>query len=255
SWLLRTGQWQALMDELHDLRALTGTSLARGMLGEALMPLLGQGWRAWRRRGMFGAATALIAGSKGSAQSGPAPPWMAPEFVQRVGVEELARHSEVNTPMPELSRAERYKLVFEPMHMRGAAWSTRTQARFGIGFADPWSDVRLVRFVLAIPQMVINRPGDFSKPLVREAMRGIMPESVRRNSDKIEPTAFYQREMVGSARPTVEFLLTGMRASALGYVDESRLQAHYAGIVRGEPEHPCLWQALSLEMWLRRHWS
>ena len=44
--------------------------------------------------------------------------------------------------------------------MRGVVWSERTQARFAQGFADPWSDLRIGRFVLSIPQWIVQRRGE-----------------------------------------------------------------------------------------------
>ena len=145
-------------------------------------------------------------------------------------------------------------MVFTPLHMRGMTWSERTYARFGQAFADPWSDVRLATFVLAIPQQVINRPGDLDKRLVRGAMRDLMPPEVLAASGKVLPSPLYRRALRGPAVPIVTDLLTGMHLAECGLVDEDALRAHFADVRAGGRDHPSLWWCLAAEMWLRRFW-
>ena len=181
------------------------------------------------------------------------PDWVRPEFVQRIGLQEIYEQAEHNPGIRDLSRLTRYRNVFMDMYMRGMVWSDRTNARFGIGFADPWSDLRLARFVLAIPQHVLNRPGEH-KRLIREAMRGIMPEQAREGAAKISPEPLYVSAITSKARKTVRSLIRGSRAAARGFLDEDRLLEHYEGMCGGARDHPCFWWALTLEMWLRAYW-
>jgi asparagine synthase (glutamine-hydrolysing) len=131
-------------------------------------------------------------------------------------------------------------------------WSERSWARYGLGFADPWSDRRLAEFVLGVPQWRIQRVGEF-KRIARLAMRGLMPEQVRRKTAKIAPTPLYHRALREQARGTVLGLLTRSRAAARGYLDEGTLRDYYGRFVRGGSERPEFWWSLTLEMWLRQH--
>ncbi len=141
-----------------------------------------------------------------------------------------------------------------PQHMRGMVWSERTYARFGQGFADPWSDRRLAVFVLAIPQQVLDRPDRTDKRLVREAMRGIMPEPVRRATAKIYPSPLYERAIRHDAATTIAELIADTQVEARGFVDGAELRAHYDAVRTEGRRDGALWPTLSLEMWLRSHW-
>jgi asparagine synthase (glutamine-hydrolysing) len=177
-----------------------------------------------------------------------------PEFAQRVGLAEIHQQSEPQPNVAGFARRQRYQLVFTFMHMQSVVWSERSQAHFGLGFADPWSDRRIASFVLAVPQQVLNRPEEINKRLVRQAMRGIMPEAVRQAADKILPSPLYERALKEQARETVLDLITDAQASACGYIDAPALRRHYEAICRGAAEHPGFWCALTLEMWLRQYW-
>jgi asparagine synthase (glutamine-hydrolysing) len=134
-------------------------------------------------------------------------------------------------------------------------WSDRGYARFGVGFADPWSDLRLARFALAVPAQVLTVPGVVDKPLALAAMRGIMPESVRTAVAKIVPSPFYEQALQGPAATTLRGLVTGTACAARGWIDEAPLRAHAEDVIMGGPPSPELWHAVTLELWLRRFWS
>jgi asparagine synthetase B (glutamine-hydrolysing) len=104
-----------------------------------------------------------------------------------------------------------------------------------------------------VPQQVITRPGSDDKRLTREAMRGIMPEPVRRSVQKILPTPLFHRALRETAATTVEELLTDSRSAAAGYVDSGRLRREYDEYLAGKRLAAEFWWALTLEMWLRRH--
>lgn len=184
----------------------------------------------------------------------PYPPWLTPSFVQRTGVPNLLSEPD-HVPAGLLhTRAERYRWIFTQLHLRGVAWSERTYARHGLGFADPFSDARMVALAIALPQQVINRPGDQSKPLMREAMRGIMPEPALTEADKILPTPLYERFLRDRAAPIVRDLLTNSQVGQRGWVDERIMRDSYDGWVAGRPLPAEFWWTLAVELWLRVHW-
>jgi asparagine synthase (glutamine-hydrolysing) len=251
--LLRTRRWDALWQELRQGRRISGEPLSRLVSTHLLQPLL----ELLRRKGIsdwvYWPARRLRAQHHGVGS--PYPDWLPLAFAAQVGLDELLQQSEPQPNGTGFSYRQRYGLIFAFMHMRGVVWSERTQARFGLGFADPWSDRRLATFVLAIPQQVLDRPGELNKRLPRQAMRGIMPESVRQNARKIVPSPLYKRALREQARGTILDLITDSKAGGCGYIDEPALRAHYEAICRGEPDHAHFWWALTLEMWLRQHWS
>ncbi len=245
--LLRRGRWRELALELREHAALPGEGWSRALGAHLLKPGLLRVARRLRPR-------------RGASRHGPSlnrlPPWLRAEHLEPAGVDPDADH---NAVPPEalvgLARRQRYRLVFVPMHMRGMVWSERTHAAFGLGFIDPWSDRRLAEFVISIPQVVLNRPGELRKRLVREAMRGVMPEELRRGAAKIVPGPLFQRALREAAVATVRMLLEDMEAERRGFLDSVALRCHYEQVLRGGRDHSALWWALTLEMWLRRHWT
>ncbi|GAC1671231.1 MAG: lasso peptide isopeptide bond-forming cyclase [Candidatus Acidiferrum sp.] len=105
------------------------------------------------------------------------PNWIAPDFARRLDLE--ARWKECSsTPTPP---------VKHPIHPKGHAsmflphWTLMFElqdagvTRFPLEVRYPFLDLRLVDFLLAIPPF----PFFFKKKLIRDAMTGRLPESVR----------------------------------------------------------------------------
>jgi asparagine synthase (glutamine-hydrolysing) len=245
--LLRAGQLSTLWDQLRAHARRSKESLGWVALSQLLKPLLLESWP-WGAERALGLRRRL----RRSRQQPPYPPWVRPEFAERIGLAEIVQGGEPQPTMKNQARRMRYELIFTPMHLRGMVWSERSWARYGLGFADPWSDRRLAEFVLAVPQWRIQRVGEF-KRIARLGMRGLMPEQVRRNTAKIAPTPLYHRALREQATGIVLGLLTSSRAAARGYLDEGTLRDYYERFVRGGPERPEFWWSLTLEMWLRQH--
>jgi asparagine synthase (glutamine-hydrolysing) len=245
--LLRAGQLSTLWDQLRAHTRWRKQSLGRVALSQLLKPLLLETWP-WGAERALGLRRRL----RHSEQSPPYPPWVRPEFSKRIGLAEIVKETEPQPTMKNQARQMRYSLIFTFMHMRGMVWSERSWARYGLGFADPWSDRRLAEFVLAVPQWRIQRVGE-SKRIARLAMRGLMPEQVRRKTAKIAPTPLYHRALREQARGTILNLLTNSWAGARGYLDEGVLRDYFERFVRGESERPEFWWSFTLEMWLRQH--
>jgi asparagine synthase (glutamine-hydrolysing) len=233
--LLQSGRWRTLARELvahsrRDRRPIL--KIARDHLLKPLVP----GFARRRRR----AAAPRI------------PPWIRPEFAQRVGLSDIMRHCRPQPNVTGTARAERYRLVFSYPSVRIVQQLERSRARLALGFADPWSDRRIASFLLAVPQWVVQQVRE-PKRLARRAMRGIMPEAVRQKAGKIEPGALYQRGLLDRGRTTVEALIRDSEAARRGFVDEDALSARYTSLLRREPPRFDFWCPLALEMWLRRH--
>ena len=184
------------------------------------------------------------------------PPWLASGLLERTGVRWDASAEDIAFPtgLPS-DRGLRYQHVFTPKMMRGALWVERAHAAFGQGFVDPWSDRRLATYVIAIPQVVLNRPPGPNKRLTRAAMRGLMPDELRARAAKIVPIPFYFHAVGTTQTAVVADLTTNMQAEHRGFVDAATLRRHHDAFLAGATLHPTFWYALTLEMWLRAHHS
>lgn len=249
--LFRRGRWLRLGAEIRTLARLRGWTVPFAVGAYFLKPIPEYGWP----RGLIGRLLwplrRLHRELRPPGRGDPA--WIRSELAERARLREI-RQPEEMPPVRGIARRQRYASVFTPMHMRGVVWSERTAAAAGLRFADPWSDRRIAEFAVAVPQRVLNITGE-EKRLTRTAMTGIMPERTRLAARKIAPRPLYRRALEVLARNTVRDLLHKAEAARRGYVDADALQAEYEAIRRGETEHPCFWYALTLEMWLRAHWT
>jgi asparagine synthase (glutamine-hydrolysing) len=250
--MLLKGHWRVLWNELRADSQFRQRSIVRIMRRHLFLPMLVKMWpqhrASWLRE--------KIRRSLGRPQPQKGyPPWVCDDFARRSCLEQTVRqyHAPVS-PIREFGRKWRYEMIFTHMHMRGVVWSERNQARFGIGFADPWSDRRLAEFVLAIPHEIVNRPREY-KRLTQKAMQGVMPEEVRNSVSKILPTPYYFHAFRENARSTISDLIENSTAHDRGYIDKAALRTEYRSILRGNLDHPNFWWALTVEMWLRQFWS
>jgi asparagine synthase (glutamine-hydrolysing) len=130
-------------------------------------------------------------------------------------------------------------------------WGERVHARYAMNHVDPWTDRRLVEFVLAAPQDVMCRRG-VSKWIVKESMREIMPEEARIRLAKTLPTDFYQDAIRNRAADAVA-RITGGGDNA--FLRMEYLRDHYRKIQAGEVKADGLfWNALTTGMWLKAWW-
>lgn len=245
--LLRTGQWRALWDELQAHCQQNRISLSTGAKQLLVRPFLLNSWPHPIWKGL-----SCIRGPKKKDCSSRYPDWVRPEFAMRIGLDDVLHQNAYQPNITDLSRRQRYQRIFMFAGMRLAVLNERTRARFGLAYADPWSDRRIASFVLSVPQWVIQQTRE-PKRIARRAMRGIMPEAVRQTARKIEPHDLYDRGFMERARGTVQNLITDTQAAKYGYLDECALQSCYASYLRGEPQRDDFWWPITLEMWLRQY--
>jgi asparagine synthase (glutamine-hydrolysing) len=247
--LLLAGRWPTLARELGTLAEWQDCSLRTIGARQLWRPFRDTLWpvdRAPRLRRVV----SRLAGRHRRRGNTNLPPWLLGHWLamDRAGIR--ARSERVPKGMGFAAR-ERYRSVFSAMHMWGVGWSDRMHALRGVGFADAWSDRRLVEFVLAVPQRVLNTVGD-EKRLVRRAMASLIPPHLLSGLGKTDPYPLFDRALRARAAPTIETLLGSSRASSRGWLDGESLAAHYRAVRDGGEEWHSLWWALSTEAWLRQ---
>lgn len=112
----------------------------------------------------------------------------------------------------------------------------------------PFLDRRIVEFAFSIPTTFVHRQG-VTKRVLREAMRGIVPDAILDRRDKIgfePPQAAWLSGPSGMS--LAREILLDDRARARGLYD---LQAIGDDIRAGSwRDHHAIWRALSVELWL-----
>lgn len=131
----------------------------------------------------------------------------------------------------------------------------RRAAMAGLEARHPMLDLDLVELALRQPPEQTLDPR-FSRPVLREAMRGLLPDSVRLRPQKALFESLIVAAMRGPDSAAIREVLTAPGAEIGAYVDRERMQASLFGTeaVRKEDEFRWMWQVwrlLTAEVWLR----
>ncbi len=180
------------------------------------------------------------------------PSWITPTLRRRV------EQSEVE-PIPrrfeELARQERYEnIVGLTLDGRATDWLDRCAGRWGFEVRHPHLDLRLVELVLSIPSQQFYCPGWY-KPLLRRAMAGVLPETVRHQTGKSHLENFLHWSLRVKEGDRIERILKEPLSAEMGLVDGVRLRDAFRDYRRDgrlECDLAKLWFAIELELWLRR---
>jgi asparagine synthase (glutamine-hydrolysing) len=125
----------------------------------------------------------------------------------------------------------------------------------GFELRHPFHDRRLAEFALALPEEQRWRPG-MTKFVVREAMRGMLPESIRARPDKSEFSKMYEDVLEAHGG---EAAFASLASAEAGWVDAARTRELYREMTsrRARRDNSYLallwplWMVLGLEHWLR----
>lgn len=186
------------------------------------------------------------AGALGAA----APDWMTPEALELAGPSPGPPEPVRSSDRLRRARAERRLMVFDPFTESGTVQNERIAARNGIRLEDLWGDRRIAEFVCRVPQHVLNRVEEH-KRVVRRAIRGWVPESVRGAARKILPAAFGEHALRSREAGSLRELTTDMRLSRASLVDEAALGRTVREFLDGGEFPSALWTAVTLEAWMR----
>lgn len=131
-------------------------------------------------------------------------------------------------------------------------WNVRRIYQVGLEVRYPFLFRPLIEFALGLPPEAIARPGA-SKHILREAMRGVLPEKVRTRTTKGSADSRFAWALEHEGRRIRELLREPILAD-LGLIEprllRSAVRAAAGGDVRNAPH---LLSTLALETWLAAH--
>ncbi len=144
-------------------------------------------------------------------------------------------------------------------HVQCMEWNNKIAASHGLEAAFPFLDRDLLAFLMAIPGEVQNHEG-VPRAILREAMRGILPERVRARRWKADFTEATNHGVAQDLAAIRARLGPGSLGVRMGYVDGGRLQPAVdrmaAGLAGKEATDGWdLVDLLGLEAWLRVFFS
>lgn len=132
----------------------------------------------------------------------------------------------------------------------------RQTAAFGLDHRDPFLDHRLVEFMFRVPATLKIRDG-VTKHLLREAMRGVLPEETRTRIKKTGWNAPAHLWFSGPGRAALLDLIDSRAFRERGVYDVAEvrrlLDEHDAAVASADPRENHMmffWQLVNLELWL-----
>jgi asparagine synthase (glutamine-hydrolysing) len=229
--IARTKGLRAALPQARAAHQVTGRSLAflLGLMAYHLLPVPGP----------LRDAAVLRFATHGRLPMG----MLDPALVSSIGLLPGRRHRPQTSLASE--RRDNLWLTSLPALLR---YEDRNSMAFGIEARTPFLDYRLVEEALALRSDALIRDG-WTKAVLRDAMRGILPEAVRLRRDKLgfpTPESRFLRELASQVR---EWLGQGSRVA-------SRLRSGALRRWLAEPDdrlagRPGLWRLVSAELWLR----
>jgi asparagine synthase (glutamine-hydrolysing) len=148
-------------------------------------------------------------------------------------------------------RPDQYRALLGLDAARGIAGEDYFARRYGLELVEPYVDWDLADFVLSVPSYVFWNVGE-TKRLMREAMKGRIPESVRSRPRGGLLDSFYIYGMDKRIDWIKQRLFSG-EADWPRFAERSRIKAILERGKPGERGRMLLWQCLTYEMWLDRY--
>lgn len=223
------------------------------------------GWQAYRRTyGYYGVSPLLLLGPTlrqlvpGSVKRAAkrwlgkeVPGWVQPEFARRCGLLERVRQPLPVRGFSTQAQEEDYRELLSGRDGLMVGYFDRVGSAHGFEFRHPYFDPDLLRFTVLAPLEHKVRDGE-TKVLLRESMRGILPEPVRGRRLKSTAQPFLVEGIRKREAARWEKAARELRVSAQ-YVKPAWVQRVVRGFLQGKEDalRPA-WRLLSLELWLQK---
>lgn len=264
------GSWYRCLGQLARSRRVR--MYLRGTFGDALWDpawrtILRECWQErafgivwqnlwlWHRQGMPWGQIVLTRGSPlwRSTESPwhrrPLAPWLRPEVWQRVLEVEEAERQRWRQRGPV--QVWEWLRGIDRFAESAALAAARPLVEAGLTSTDPYTDPRVLEQVLAIPLALLVPHGLPPKGLLREAMRGHVPEPVRLRATKGRIARAIFRAL-WERRAWLQDELRAGSAELAPYVDGDSLRAHLNRLPFLTVAQPLVLSSLALALWVRQ---
>ena len=183
------------------------------------------------------------------------PAWIRPQFARRSRLRERLQKKPDRHRFESRSQRDLYRWLNSGYLVHSFECDDRSAAGAGFEMRHPFHDRRLVEFALALPPEQLWRDGQ-SKFVLRQAMQGLLPESVRQRSTKADFSHAVANALQAQGG---EALFDTLAIDAAGWVDKGRLRALYRRMnelyARGAQEYADHiwppWMAFGIELWYK----
>ncbi len=129
-----------------------------------------------------------------------------PDLLARSDIYQRQTEEEGRLRFPAPGQWHRYRSLTLSIFSQGLAATRQQYNGHGMELAQPYYDRRLVEFVMAVPAEELGRP-DYDRRLHRQAMKGLLPEAVRRRTRFTLFTPLLLKGLEDKEKETVRRLL------------------------------------------------
>ena len=183
------------------------------------------------------------------------PPWIPAEFARRTALADRLRRERTPDRLPSAARYDVRQAYRDPWSVVINEMYERASVESGLEDRHPFLDVRLVEFVAALPDDQRWKNGR-TKHVLRQAMKGLLPESVRTRPDKAEFSGLFVDALSAIGG---ESFFTDLHIARLGWVDQDEVVVRYrrmlARLAARDPYYGddawVLWMIAGIETWRR----
>lgn len=160
-----------------------------------------------------------------------------------------------STPVRATAHARSlYEQARSGYHVLCMEWNNKVAAAHGLEMAFPFLDRDLVALLMGLPGEAQTWQG-VPKALLREAMRGVLPDPIVRRTWKADFTSLVNEGMERDFPLVVRAVCDGT-AAQLGYLDRTAIREDVEGVHEGlrSASAAAAWKlsdALGLELWLQ----
>jgi asparagine synthase (glutamine-hydrolysing) len=187
-------------------------------------------------------------------RAGRPPAWYAGS-IRRLARRHVPRQPILGTYLPSAHARSLYEEVRSSYQVRCMEWNNKTASMHGLDLTFPFLDRDLLSFLMSIPGEVQSWKG-VPKGLLREAMRGILPDPIVNRTWKADFTQIVNEGMLLDYPQLIGCLASESAAVRWGYLEADALTAllpKFKSQLQSRTAEAAwaLSDLLGLELWLR----
>jgi asparagine synthase (glutamine-hydrolysing) len=175
------------------------------------------------------------------------PPWATEAAADMLRTRIRAVAADVRRLAPTVSQHQELEMIRVAGH--AVRRSNQLAARFGLAHATPFLDDRVIEACMAVRPEERTTPWRY-KPIITEAMRGLLPDEWLRRNTKADGTEMHHAGL-RAHRERVLQLCEDSELARLGLIDPEVLRANTSGMWTSGLWPIALTSTLGLERWLR----
>jgi len=181
------------------------------------------------------------------------PNWIDSQFSKKIHLQERLS-AEINwSRFSNFAQAHIYTSCTNGFSIHSLEMEERSASWFTIELRHPFDDRRVVEFGLGLPEEQ-RRRGDQQKFILRQAMRGCLPNSVSQRLSKAEFSSIFVKALHAQGG---EDIFRSLAIASEAWVDEKQVRFMYRQMAelyrKGDEEYVNLvwplWNIFGIEMW------